>query len=74
MEEMAPSLWYPQSYNFEREVGGHCTHSEFYMHQVLLANIEVFCQGSPRTRAFQSEAGCSTDRAIVTPIDALDQL
>ena len=35
-------LWNTQRYDFEWELGGHCTHDGFYMHQVTLAYMTVF--------------------------------
>ena len=51
-EGIAPPLWYPHRYNFGWELGGHCTHDRFYMHQVPLAYMAVFARrasnsGSP---------------------------
>ena len=45
---MAPPLWYAQKYNFEWELGGHCIHDRFYMHQMSLAYMAIFRQASPR--------------------------
>ena len=61
-EGLAPLFWYSPQIKFEWELGGLCTHDEFYMHQVPLADMAVFRQ----TWALRYGAKCSADRATTT--------
>ena len=57
-KEKIQPIWYPQSDNFEKKNGGHCTHDGFYMHQMPLVYMAVFSQKNiePETSGLELSA------------------
>ena len=60
-ERVAPPHWYPQSYNFEWELS--ILHPRLILHASRAISVYCILPGEPLTRALQSGAECSTDRA-----------
>ena len=62
-------LWNTQRYDFEWELGGHCTRDGFYMHQVTLAYMAVYRQVSLESGHSDTEQSALTTGPLLPAIN-----